>query len=215
MSARELPEGFSYDDFMKALDALDEPGDETLPTDAHGCVELVTMPATEVPSTVQRLREASIDPHVELPDAEERDATASVFVPRGNWPERGASSGSFPDDRRAASGFGRRRRRGGRHRGLMTATKTLGNATREDAMATFGSEGCSSPRPWANGPGDTYGWHEHAYHKVLFCLAGSIVFHTDDGDVALDAGDRLDLPAGTRHGATVGPDGCACVEASR
>jgi hypothetical protein len=82
VSARDLPEGFSFEDFMRALDALDAPGDESLPTDAHGCVELVTMPATEVPSTVQRLRDASIDPHVELPDAGERDATASIFVPQ-------------------------------------------------------------------------------------------------------------------------------------
>jgi cupin superfamily acireductone dioxygenase involved in methionine salvage len=50
---------------------------------------------------------------------------------------------------------------------------------------------------------------------VLFCLEGSIVFHTDRGDVALEAGDRLDLPPGTPHAATVGPAGCACVEASR
>jgi hypothetical protein len=42
---------------------------------------------------------------------------------------------------------------------------------------------------------------------------GSIVFHTDDGDAALAAGDRLDLPAGTRHAATVGQHGCECVEA--
>ncbi len=27
------------------------------------------------------------------------------------------------------------------------------------------------------------------------------------------AGDRLDLPAGTRHAATVGPAGCECLEA--
>jgi hypothetical protein len=32
---------------------------------------------------------------------------------------------------------------------------------------------------------------------VLFCLAGSIVFHTDDGDIELTAGDRLDLEPGT------------------
>jgi cupin superfamily acireductone dioxygenase involved in methionine salvage len=50
---------------------------------------------------------------------------------------------------------------------------------------------------------------------VLFCLAGSIVFHSDDGDVRLDAGDRLDLEPGTTHAATVGPEGCSCVEASR
>jgi mannose-6-phosphate isomerase-like protein (cupin superfamily) len=95
------------------------------------------------------------------------------------------------------------------------ATRTPGSARRSEAIAAFATEGCTSPRPWGNGPGDSYGWHEHAYHKVLFCLAGSVVFHTDDGDVALEAGDRLDLPPGTRHAATVGPDGCECVEASR
>ena len=95
----------------------------------------------------------------------------------------------------------------------MPATLTPGSATRADALAAFAEEGCSAPRSWGNGPGDVYGAHEHAQHKVLFCLSGSIVFHTDDGDVALETGDRLDLPAGTRHAATVGPDGCECVEA--
>jgi quercetin dioxygenase-like cupin family protein len=48
---------------------------------------------------------------------------------------------------------------------------------------------------------------------VLLCLEGSITFHLDDRDVILKAGNRLHLPAGTSHAATVGPDGCACVEA--
>jgi hypothetical protein len=34
-------------------------------------------------------------------------------------------------------------------------------------------------------------------------------------DVELRAGDRLDLEPGTGHAATVGPDGCECLEASR
>lgn len=84
-----------------------------------------------------------------------------------------------------------------------------------DALAALHVEGCSAPRPWGNGPGDTYGQHVHDYHKVLFCLSGSIVFHTDDGDVELRAGDRLDLEPGTRHAATVGPGGVRCVEASK
>lgn len=79
----------------------------------------------------------------------------------------------------------------------------------------FEAEGCDAPRSWGNGPGDRYGRHDHRSHKVLFCLEGSIAFHTDDGDVELTAGDRLDLPAGTAHAATVGPDGCACIEAYR
>jgi mannose-6-phosphate isomerase-like protein (cupin superfamily) len=84
-----------------------------------------------------------------------------------------------------------------------------------EATEVFRAEGCSAPRPWGNGPGDTYGRHAHAYHKVLFCLEGSIAFHLDGGDVELRAGDRLDLEPGTEHGATVGPDGVSCVEASR
>ncbi len=98
----------------------------------------------------------------------------------------------------------------------MGATKRAAAVTgRDDALAAFRAEGCSGPRPWANAPGDTYGWHEHGYHKVLFCLRGSIVFHLREGDVELAAGDRLDLEPGTRHAATVGPDGVGCVEASR
>jgi hypothetical protein len=97
----------------------------------------------------------------------------------------------------------------------VTTARRPGVSTRADALEAFRSEGCSAPRPWSNGPGDEYGWHEHAYHKVLFCLAGSITFHLRVGDVVLAAGDRLDLEPGTEHAATVGPEGCSCVEASR
>ena len=69
-------------------------------------------------------------------------------------------------------------------------------------------------RSWSNGPGDTYGWHDHSYHKTLVCLTGSIVFHTDGGDVSLSAGDVLELEPGTRHAATVGPNGVRCAEAA-
>jgi hypothetical protein len=95
----------------------------------------------------------------------------------------------------------------------MRATVIAGVATRDVALAAFEREGCSPPRSWGNGRGEEYGWHEHPRAKVLFCLAGSIVFRTEDGNLPLHAGDRLDLPAATRHAATVGPDGCECIEA--
>ncbi len=98
----------------------------------------------------------------------------------------------------------------------MSASRTVGAIRdRADADRAFTEEGCSSPRLWGNGPGDTYGRHVHGYHKVLFLLTGSILFHTDDGDVELLAGDRLDLEPGTEHSATVGRNGVECVEASR
>lgn len=71
------------------------------------------------------------------------------------------------------------------------------------------------PRWWSNAPGDTYGWHDHPYHKVLYCARGGIVFHTREGDVDLGPGDRLDIEPGTEHAATVGGEGVTCVEAAR
>lgn len=98
----------------------------------------------------------------------------------------------------------------------MGASKSAGATDgRGAALEAFRAEGCSPPRAWGNAPGDTYGWHSHGYHKVLFCLEGSITFHTRDGDVRLESGDRLDLEPGTEHAATVGPEGCSCVEASQ
>lgn len=98
----------------------------------------------------------------------------------------------------------------------MGATKTPNAAApdRGSLDARFRAEGLA-PRWWGNAPGDTYARHDHPYHKVLFCAAGSIVFHTPEGDVELHPGDRLDLDPGTEHAATVGPDGVTCVEGAR
>lgn len=71
------------------------------------------------------------------------------------------------------------------------------------------------PRTWSNAPGHRYGEHRHGFHKVLYCIDGSITFHTPEGDVHLRPGDRLDLPPGTVHSATVGPEGVTCMEAPR
>jgi quercetin dioxygenase-like cupin family protein len=72
-----------------------------------------------------------------------------------------------------------------------------------------------TPHAWANDAGFVYGRHAHEYHKVLICVSGTIVVHTDAGDIALGPGDRMELPPGTEHGATVGDGGVECVEAHR
>lgn len=68
---------------------------------------------------------------------------------------------------------------------------------------------------WSNGPGDRYMAHRHDYDKVLVAAAGSIEFQLPElGEtVPLTTTDRLDLPAGTLHGALVGPHGVTCLEA--
>ena len=83
-----------------------------------------------------------------------------------------------------------------------------------DIVARMRSEGLQ-PQGWGNAAGDTYARHEHAYEKILYCVQGGIVFHTDAGDLDLRPGDRMTLPPHTAHGATVGPQGVRCVEAAR
>jgi quercetin dioxygenase-like cupin family protein len=72
-----------------------------------------------------------------------------------------------------------------------------------------------APSAWSNGPGDRYGAHDHDYDKVIAVDAGSIRFGLGDAGTTVDlaTGDRLELPAGTRHDALVGPGGVTCLEA--
>jgi mannose-6-phosphate isomerase-like protein (cupin superfamily) len=89
-------------------------------------------------------------------------------------------------------------------------------AAPDAAAALMRAEGLE-PYAWDNGPGYVYSAHRHAYDKVLFCVRGSIRFDLpDEGrSVELATGDRLDLPAGTAHGAVVGDEGVVCLEAQR
>jgi quercetin dioxygenase-like cupin family protein len=94
----------------------------------------------------------------------------------------------------------------------LTRWKGAEPATDEAILDLYRQEGLS-PYRWGNGPGDRYGSHSHSYNKVLYCASGSITFVADGEPVEMEAGDRLDLPAGTPHSAIVGPRGCSCFEA--
>jgi uncharacterized protein YjlB len=72
-----------------------------------------------------------------------------------------------------------------------------------------------TPYSWSNGPFDVYSAHSHSYNKVIYVVQGSITFGLPKlgKQLALKAGDRLDLPAGTAHDAHVGAQGVVCLEA--
>ena len=90
---------------------------------------------------------------------------------------------------------------------------TMPRMTDSRALRTrLAAEGLD-PGAWSNGPGDRYAAHEHGYDKVIVVASGSIAFGLAEGQVALDVGDRLELPAATSHDALVGPEGVACLEA--
>ena len=83
-----------------------------------------------------------------------------------------------------------------------------------DLSGRLRAEGLA-PGTWRNGPGDVYAAHRHGYDKVIVCVRGSIAFGLPGrgGGISLDAGDRLELPAGVDHDVVVGPAGVVCLEA--
>jgi len=74
-----------------------------------------------------------------------------------------------------------------------------------------------NPYAWSNGPFDNYASHTHTYHKVLYVVRGSITWILPETSQEIETlpGDRIDLPAGTRHAARVGPQGVTCLEAHK
>ena len=74
-----------------------------------------------------------------------------------------------------------------------------------------------NPYPWSNSPFDVYPAHLHSYDKVIYVVRGSITFGLPEHgqQLTLNAGDRLGLPAGIVHDATVGPQGVMCLEAHK
>jgi cupin superfamily acireductone dioxygenase involved in methionine salvage len=86
----------------------------------------------------------------------------------------------------------------------------------EIVRGMFAAENCPHPRKWAGTSSETYDWHAHGYHKVLFCLSGTIVFQDREAmNYRLDPGDRLDIEPGIEHRAEAGPDGVECMESFR
>jgi mannose-6-phosphate isomerase-like protein (cupin superfamily) len=72
------------------------------------------------------------------------------------------------------------------------------------------------PYMWTNMANQRYGVRSHGYDKVLYVVDGSIeVSFPDLGQqLVMRPGDRVDVPAGVRHGTIVGNKGACCVEAA-
>lgn len=80
-----------------------------------------------------------------------------------------------------------------------------------DLADRLGAEGVVVSR-WSNGSGDRYAAHDHDYDKIVVVEHGSITFGAVGEAFDLRAGDRLELPAATRHDAVVGAGGVTCLE---
>ena len=72
------------------------------------------------------------------------------------------------------------------------------------------------PYVWDNTPNYRYAVRTHGYNKVMYVVEGNIEVSLPDSNqrVKLRAGDRVEIPAGVRHGAIIGSSGAKCVEAA-
>lgn len=88
--------------------------------------------------------------------------------------------------------------------------------THAELLQLYEAEGLH-PYSWSNPAFDYYPVHQHAYHKVIYVLQGSITWILPEAgqEIETQPGDRLDLPAGTAHAARVGAKGVTCLEAHR
>lgn len=72
------------------------------------------------------------------------------------------------------------------------------------------------PYMWQNQANARFAVSSHGYDKVLFVVEGGIevTFPDSNQRTTLRVGDRVDIPAGVRHGIIVGGSGVKCMEAS-
>jgi len=68
---------------------------------------------------------------------------------------------------------------------------------------------------WTDAPSTHYAAHAHASDEVIWVVDGAIEFHAGGSAFRLGPGDRLILPAGTRHTADAGARGATYLIGER
>lgn len=68
-----------------------------------------------------------------------------------------------------------------------------------EIVKTLTKEGCFNIFEWSDAPGSRYPWHTHPHNEVRWVVRGSILIGTENGDILLKPGDRLNVVANTKH----------------
>lgn len=85
----------------------------------------------------------------------------------------------------------------------------------EEALAErLAGEGFSS-FCWSDAPNAHYDEHEHDRDESIWLVSGAIRFGAGGRELVLAPGDRLMLPAGTRHTADAGAEGATYLIGQR
>ncbi len=71
------------------------------------------------------------------------------------------------------------------------------------------------PFAWIDQPDKRYELHAHSHDEMIWVIRGSMRFKVGDRRFDLGPGDKLALPRGHQHEASVGADGCEYLVGQR
>lgn len=80
--------------------------------------------------------------------------------------------------------------------------------TDEQFRRKLEEEGFETLYVWEDGPDAFYSDHKHLGDSAHIILDGEMKLTMQGGCGTYRAGDRVDIPAGVAHSATIGPNGC-------
>jgi mannose-6-phosphate isomerase-like protein (cupin superfamily) len=83
--------------------------------------------------------------------------------------------------------------------------------TEEQIKEQLTSEGFTDVYVWEDGSNVAYPEHTHEKVTTHVIVKGEMTLVDHEGEKVLKVGDRLDIPSGTVHKATMGPAGCRYV----
>lgn len=87
--------------------------------------------------------------------------------------------------------------------------------TPEQIKIIFEAEGLN-PREEVMEPKTVITDHRHPFDEIRMVIAGSLFMNISGNQILLRAGDRIDIPANTRHSKSVEGDvACVCIVAQR
>jgi quercetin dioxygenase-like cupin family protein len=73
------------------------------------------------------------------------------------------------------------------------------------------AEGFKHVYEWTDKPNTKYPPHAHKGKVAFYVLKGSITMKLEGKTITLNPVDRMDVPVGVEHTATVGPQGCMYI----
>jgi len=90
-----------------------------------------------------------------------------------------------------------------------------GITNEEEIFKKLKKEGYVNLFVWSDPPNAFYDWHVHPFNEVRWVVEGEITIETEERVYRLKPGDKLKVPAGTRHKALVGSSGVTYVCGSK